>query len=770
MSEPLILDIHQFAALRRQRLGQALLNLLSSPSLQVSREPDGTVLLNDSNKRQLRFGFDTAGYIDSLHTAEGYLWQFRNDSAGRLLHLTTPSSLRWELHYDDQGRLLQLSRNDESLLMLSYDTRQHLLRITYADQTDSRFEYDNQQRLSARRDAIGQTEHYAYGPAGELVRLTDPAGRQITFTYSQWNRPTGIRYADGLEETYHYDSAGRLHTIATGTATLAEFDYAGDSPHPARVSLEQAHVDHLRFNYDTHGRLNEAGNAVATLNFDYDNQGRVVREALEYANVQYGYTVCGRLNEIRIPGGYGLHYDYDGDGRLQQASDWNGGEYRWQYAADPRKVKLTFPNKTITLLHHTRTGLLKGQMLSRQEQRLHTRQYQYDHACRLTALADNHSGTRKFRYDRLGRLTAVLTEQTSYAELFSYDAVGNRTRCNSETATFDSEHRLLTQGFYHCSYDRRGNVQRLEAADEVWELAYDHRDLLIEAQSRNGQRLTFGYDAFGRRRWKQHQHGGRARRIEFHWAGEQLLYLDYQEPQRRHRQDFMYLPGSAIPLAMRYDDRVYCFHTDHLGAPLRLTDETGTTVWQADYNAFGMAQISLAQVPNPLRLPGHYCDEETGLHYVRHRYYAPLLGRYLSRDPLRFLNGSHFYRYANNDPLSLASHLRPWRWPAHAAVAARISPAAALVIDAPSPPTAATATIGSLPLSPGVIACALNTLLEQQAFCCTDDPSIDTDRLLLPLHSTPPTPEWLDLRHQTFAALATAINDPALTWRVFEER
>nr|WP_319937977.1 RHS repeat-associated core domain-containing protein [Sphingomonas sp. S2-65] len=28
----------------------------------------------------------------------------------------------------------------------------------------------------------------------------------------------------------------------------------------------------------------------------------------------------------------------------------------------------------------------------------------------------------------------------------------------------------------------------------------------------------------------------------------------------------------------------------------------------------------------PLRLPGQYCDAETGLHYNRFRYYDPALG------------------------------------------------------------------------------------------------------------------------------------------------
>ena len=36
----------------------------------------------------------------------------------------------------------------------------------------------------------------------------------------------------------------------------------------------------------------------------------------------------------------------------------------------------------------------------------------------------------------------------------------------------------------------------------------------------------------------------------------------------------------------------------------------------------------------PYRLPGQQYDEESGLYYNRHRYYDPLQGRYITRDPI----------------------------------------------------------------------------------------------------------------------------------------
>nr|WP_269467556.1 MULTISPECIES: RHS repeat-associated core domain-containing protein [Burkholderia] len=37
---------------------------------------------------------------------------------------------------------------------------------------------------------------------------------------------------------------------------------------------------------------------------------------------------------------------------------------------------------------------------------------------------------------------------------------------------------------------------------------------------------------------------------------------------------------------------------------------------------------------NPVRFQGQYHDHESGLHYNRHRYYDPEVGRYISLDPI----------------------------------------------------------------------------------------------------------------------------------------
>ncbi|WP_374422117.1 RHS repeat domain-containing protein [Chromobacterium sp.] len=111
---------------------------------------------------------------------------------------------------------------------------------------------------------------------------------------------------------------------------------------------------------------------------------------------------------------------------------------------------------------------------------------------------------------------------------------------------------------------------------------------------------------------------------------------------------------------------VYYHHTDHLGTPQALTDEQGALALEMDYQAWGQAReiiadaASKAGIRNPCRFQGQYQDEESGLHYNRHRYYDPEIGRFISRDPIGLMGGLNIHNYTPNpvswvDPLGLAA-------------------------------------------------------------------------------------------------------------------
>ena len=96
---------------------------------------------------------------------------------------------------------------------------------------------------------------------------------------------------------------------------------------------------------------------------------------------------------------------------------------------------------------------------------------------------------------------------------------------------------------------------------------------------------------------------------------------------------------------------VYAAHTDHLGVVSRLTDITGTVVWSGKRLPFGTLETATDTVAMPLRFPGQYYDEESGLHYNYFRDYDPTTGRYIQSDPIGLAGGLNTYEYAKSNPL-----------------------------------------------------------------------------------------------------------------------
>ena len=54
----------------------------------------------------------------------------------------------------------------------------------------------------------------------------------------------------------------------------------------------------------------------------------------------------------------------------------------------------------------------------------------------------------------------------------------------------------------------------------------------------------------------------------------------------------------------------------------------------------------------PYRFSTKLYDEATGLSYFGYRYYSPLIGRWLNRDPLGEIGGLNLYAYVQNNPVN----------------------------------------------------------------------------------------------------------------------
>ncbi len=247
-------------------------------------------------------------------------------------------------------------------------------------------------------------------------------------------------------------------------------------------------------------------------------------------------------------------------------------------------------------------------------------------------------------------------------ERYSHDPAGNLLMQDRPDHAMLKGNRLLMQGDRHYDYDAFGNLireRRGRGQTLVTEYRYDCQHRLIGVTLPDGRQASYCYDAFGRRTAKTVN----GLTTEFFWQGEHLI----AEHSREHHRSYVYEPGSFRPLALLDGEGPtkacpFYYQLDHLGTPQELTDYSGEIVWSATYQAYGkltsVEHFGEDLLDQPLRFQGQYFDPETGLHYNRHRYYHPDIGRYLTPDPSKLAGGLNAYQYTPNptgwvDPLGL---------------------------------------------------------------------------------------------------------------------
>ena len=98
--------------------------------------------------------------------------------------------------------------------------------------------------------------------------------------------------------------------------------------------------------------------------------------------------------------------------------------------------------------------------------------------------------------------------------------------------------------------------------------------------------------------------------------------------------------------------------TPRLGSPQVGTNEAGAVSFTERYTPFGEALLSPSANDNQSGFTGHIKDKSTGLNYMQARYYDPNIGRFLSIDPVTFMDTGdpryfNRYSYTANDPVNL---------------------------------------------------------------------------------------------------------------------
>jgi RHS repeat-associated protein len=108
-------------------------------------------------------------------------------------------------------------------------------------------------------------------------------------------------------------------------------------------------------------------------------------------------------------------------------------------------------------------------------------------------------------------------------------------------------------------------------------------------------------------------------------------------------------PASAPSSAPARNQYTYYLH-DGLGSVTALVDAAGNLDGCYDYGAFGDERKNTVMIENRYRYSSRE-HVEPNLYYYRARYMRPDLGRFVSMDPLKMIDGTNLFGYVQNNPI-----------------------------------------------------------------------------------------------------------------------
>ncbi|CAN7219228.1 MULTISPECIES: RHS repeat-associated core domain-containing protein [unclassified Pseudomonas] len=645
-------------------------------------DPDGQVT---------HYHYDPQGRLLSVRYPDTSRHVFVWNALGQLLEETLPDGGQRTFSYDALGR--QTTRQDEhgALTQYQWDAVGRLIQTTLPTGASRAFSYNAYGKITAERDELGRVTRYEYVDDLHLVsRRINPDGTQLQYRYdnaqlllTEIENESGETYRldytpgglirqetgfDGRRTAYVYDLNGHLleKTEFGDDGSQLVTGYERDAEGRLLVKTLPDGIQ-VEYRYDSLGRLVSVDDGHDhPLEFEYDQQDRLITEHQGWGTLRYAYDACGQLNRLRLPDGSKLDYHHAKGGALT-AIDLNGTRLTNHTYKSGRELQRQ-QGLLLSEYAYDEQGRLKAHAVSQQQKSLYRRDYAYSLNGNLDHIADTRHGQRSYQYDPLNRLTRVRHTRDDPPESFAHDPAGNLLMQDRPGPTTVKGNRLLMQGDRHYDYDAFGNLireRRGTAQKLVTEYRYDCQHRLIGVTTPDGRCSNYRYDAFGRRIAKTVD----GHTTEFFWQGDSLV----AESGREHYRSYVYEPGSFRPLAM-LDGKgpkkacPFYYQLDHLGTPQELTDFGGEIVWSAKYNAYGkVTHLALGggeQLDQPLRFQGQYFDAESGLHYNRHRYYDPEVGRYLTPDPIKLAGGLNQYQYTPNptgwvDPLGLSGNCPP---------------------------------------------------------------------------------------------------------------
>ena len=554
------------------------------------------------------------------------------DIVGNVVSSRDAAGIVETAEYDGFDRLAKTVSADGAEWKISYDLMDHIIKSINPLGKISTAVYDSMGRVVSSRKKSGLTDAYEYNAQGYMVKYIDPENHVYQVQRDALGRKLSETNALSIASSRSiYDNCGNVVTNIDGNGIVTTVEYDALN----RMTKMSGPDFTNQFTYDAVDNLKNARNAVAEATFDYDTMDLMVSATTSIASHNYTFTwnrdKGGFITNVVYATGKNVQKTYDIGGRLVAINDWMGHTWHFEYDGAGKLLSMVSPNGIQTYYTYDVAGRLSswkiGSLAGRSITRDATGRRIMDTVIAGQMPTANKHGNQSNVFNAANQLTSSTVEiaERNIEETFAYDANGAMVvaSCNTNSMPL------------FISYNSRHQLQCVSNAVRKIEFAYDSAGNRVIA---DGHYLIPDYlDSFNRPLMECNASGEVLR--YYIWSGGMLLgYIDN---------------NSVLTIA----------HCDDHGNVVALTDNTGHTLYTANYGPYGEDWGSTGTNPTPYSWLGGFGIRKLtvgnlgDVYLSRYRLYSTAKNRFLSSDPMGLSGGKNLYAYAEGNPVAYVDPL-----------------------------------------------------------------------------------------------------------------
>jgi RHS repeat-associated protein len=583
--------------------------------------------------------------------------------------------------YDLLGRAI----SDELLVFTGVDST--VRKLTYTYDSAGRLEFATSvgannvilNQILRQYNGFGQITREYTAHDGAVVLGTTPF---VEYAFSEatgganHSRPLAIKYPRTTEAAtpsktvqYHYGTSGslndrvsRLEGLSDGAVTLESYDHLGLGSiiriHHPEASLTQSwigtaagdggdqYVGLDRFGRQATMTWTLGSTVIEQFSYGYDRSGnRLWKQnhlnlalselySADGVNEQLAYDALNRLKSFQR----GALSDSDSDGYFDTVAAQSKSQ-SWSLDTLGNWASVTTNGQTETRVHNS-----QNQLVSRSQGGGQTASYSYDAEGNLNIETGVLSGDEYKNYDGWNRVVAwFAAEYTDYEARYSYDALGRRIERLQIESVDDEERGFISQvgrSWYYNSVDWQVLEEKIGGA---WGNPTEYWDLYgtIPQVSSNWWMQYV---------WSPVYIDSMVLRDE-NWNGDpgpgQEVRIYTVKDAQFNTTALVRKAGSggSWSLSARYV-------TDPYGKPFQVTSGGSLTDLAPVTNYYGTSYSGWGTFAWQHFHQGARYDPLVGLYHFRNRDYDPNVGRWISQDPKRYVDGANTYLGFGGNPVT----------------------------------------------------------------------------------------------------------------------